>query len=647
MPRNAATNRVPQQNYNAALSFAGGSGSVVSITDASDLRLATGFTVVARAYLNTRSGDNFKGIVSKGGTASGGERNYLLALNTTNTVLQCGYETVGGANQFASGNRTVPLNQWFMPGVTWDGANVQCYQNGTVDGSPFAATGTPCMTAADLEIGRNQNTNQEWDGVISDVMIWNRALTAQEMSDLYFSSIIPTSGFVDRWRLDEGAGGTANSQTGTHNGTVTSAVWTGNTPMKARKLINGNMVRNGDFEYAPPFTAATTVASRWIDGTAAGSTTNDLFGWFMAPSWTGADGSVSFDSSVFYSGAYSLKIDKTSATGGTSGGAVGLATLVSPSVAIQRQYFVPVAPSRDYRVTFRLKTSSISALNSAGARGRILMYDGVNTASTSSASSSYVTGTNDWQLVTLNFTTTATTTLVNFWCQLDNETGTAWFDDISLTPVYPEGRVPANGNLVKNFDFEVIPTFTAAGTTSSRWIDGTAAGSTTNATYKWSQIIDATSCNISIDGTVSHSGSGSLKVDCLDATGRGRGCYGSRTGTGSSLLVSELNLYAIRVNPSTSITMTYWIKTLNVQGGGAKIAVHEHDGAGVRNTSNSATAVPGTADWQQITFTVTTAATTQYLVLSAEIPTAGAVQTAWFDDIYLAKTTNPGRVAIT
>ena len=152
MPRSAVSNRLAIRNYNAALSFAGGTGSVVSVSDAPDLRLATGFTVVARASLNTRTGDPFKGIVSKGGTASGGERNYLLALNNGNTLLNCGYEIVGGTNQFATGTRAIQLNQWFMAGVTWDGANVQCWQNGTTDGSPFAATGTPCMTAADIEI---------------------------------------------------------------------------------------------------------------------------------------------------------------------------------------------------------------------------------------------------------------------------------------------------------------------------------------------------------------------------------------------------------------------------------------------------------------------------------------------------------------
>ena len=40
-----------------------------------------------------------------------------------------------------------------------------------------------------------------------------------------------------------------------------------------RKTVE-NLLTNGDFEYAPPFTAATTSATRFIDGTATGSANN-------------------------------------------------------------------------------------------------------------------------------------------------------------------------------------------------------------------------------------------------------------------------------------------------------------------------------------------------------------------------------------
>lgn len=645
MPRNAVTNRFRTRDFVSSLLFNGTTDTVIVPHNANQL-LTNGFTL--SAWIRPRTlGESSLGNVIDKSTGLNGADGYVFQLTGT-AQMRLRVDSIS----VNSATNSVVLNRWQHVLVTVAAdATVTHYINGAVSGTPSATAALSAITTTNaLTIGnRSGVTDRTFDGWIDEPLVWNRVLTAQEISNLYLLGDIPTSGLVWGSLFNEGAGSTVTDISSTaNNGTITGATYSADVPMKARKQINGNMVKNGDFEYAPPFTAATTTSSRWIDGTASGSTTNSLFGYFMVIGGS-VTGSAQFDTAVKRNGNASLKIVSTVANAGSSVGMyVGLTNQSAPSIANQIAYMIPVTPNTSYTFTGYIKTDSLITNDATGARFNIVEYTGASTSNSGSTASTYVSGTTDWTLRTINFTTSSTSRWVNVQMYiLGDSTGTAWFDDISLTPVYPEGRVPANGNLVKNFDFEVIPAFTAAGTTSSRWIDGTAAGSSTNATYKWSQIIDATSCAISIDGTVSHSGSGSLKVDCLDATGRGRGCYGSRTGTGASLLVSELNLYAIRVPPSTGITMTYWIKTLNVQGGGAKIAVHEHDGAGVRVTSTSATAVAGTADWQQITFTVTTSATTQYLVLSAEIPTAGAAQTAWFDDIYLAPTTNPGRIAIT
>lgn len=237
--RTASGSRLLVRDFGTALSFTQGSSHVVTIANASHLQLSTGFTVAAWALLNTRSGDSFKGIVSKGGTANGGERNYLLALNNGNTVLSSGYETVGGANRFATGTKLIPLNEWFHALVTWDGSNVQCYYNGAADGSPFASTGTPCITTASVEIGRNQPiTTQEWDGAIDEVRIWSRALSASEVSRLYYQGYAPSNGLVGEWLLNEGSGATAYDSSGYgSNGVITGAVYTSNVRMIARTLV--------------------------------------------------------------------------------------------------------------------------------------------------------------------------------------------------------------------------------------------------------------------------------------------------------------------------------------------------------------------------------------------------------------------------
>ena len=407
----------------------------------------------------------------------------------------------------------------------------------------------------------------------------------------------------------------------------------------ARKKFSNGFVKNGNFEDAPPFTAATIAASRWVDGTSAGSAANDTFGWIMSPSWTGTDGDVSFDSSTEYSGSYSLKISKTSATGGTSGGAVGLGTLVSPTIDTQRKYFIPVKPSTDYKLVFYLKTDSVSSLNSAGARARVLMYDGVATGSVSSANSSYVIGTTGWQRIEVKFTTAATAYYANVWLQLDNETGTAWFDDVSLAPVYPDARDMVGENMIKNSGFEIAPTFVAATTSTPRWIDGTAAGSTTNSSYKWSVETSGTS-SCRFDDTVFKNGSSSMKLSTSAVASFVE--VSSVRGTPS---VTSLRADGMQVAPSTSYTCTYWMKTNYVSGdsaAGATAAIQEFDAAGTAIATTVGTYVKSTLGWTQYSFTFTTAATAAYVRARARIyghtGTATLIMDAWFDDITFGPT---------
>ena len=75
-----------------------------------------------------------------------------------------------------------------------------------------------------------------------------------------------------------------------------------------------NMVRNYNFENYPPFTAATTSATGWIDGTAGGSvgTAASQYGWGCV----GKIGTIAcqYDNTVAKTGSTSLKVS-TTATG--------------------------------------------------------------------------------------------------------------------------------------------------------------------------------------------------------------------------------------------------------------------------------------------------------------------------------------------
>src|SRR5690606_25576719 len=140
------------------------------------------------------------------------------------------------------------------------------------------ATGGSTTT---VSIGETTDNADDFNGYMAEARIWNRALTDTEIADLHVKGTVPSSGLLLDPNFGQGAGTTvADRSASGFTGTITGATFVADTPIKARQPVNRNLVYNGDFEYAPPFVAATTTSGRWIDGTAAGSTTNNLFGWW-------------------------------------------------------------------------------------------------------------------------------------------------------------------------------------------------------------------------------------------------------------------------------------------------------------------------------------------------------------------------------
>jgi len=79
---------------------------------------------------------------------------------------------------------------------------------------------------------------RRFKGDIDNVRVWNRALTAEEIRDLYFG--ITPSGTIARWNLDETTGSTAIDSIGTLDGVYTGAVVQGEDPAPDTSYYGGN-----------------------------------------------------------------------------------------------------------------------------------------------------------------------------------------------------------------------------------------------------------------------------------------------------------------------------------------------------------------------------------------------------------------------
>ena len=194
-----------------------------------------------------------------------------------------------------------------------------------------------------------------------------------------------------------------------------------------RQPVN-NLVKNGDFEYAPTFVAPTSVGFKWIDGSGLGSTTNSIYGWYMIVGVSSIQSN--FDSIVKHSGLYSIKLSATNITG--RGRLMTTPFESNPGRFLANQYCISVLPNTSYTLSGWVKTNNVPS-NSIGIEKVEFTSEGLDVAG-STVSTAKLSGTNDWTQVSLTWTTDATTRYVTVRAHLSvaGNICDAWFDDIKL-----------------------------------------------------------------------------------------------------------------------------------------------------------------------------------------------------------------------
>lgn len=195
----------------------------------------------------------------------------------------------------------------------------------------------------------------------------------------------------------------------------------------------------------------------------------------------------------------------------------------------------------------------------------------------------------------------------------------------------------AGQNMITNGDFESAPSFTAATTTTARFIDGTAGGSTTDDSHVWAIANIVGSGSAQFDNSTSNSGTYSLKVSTIATSSRIQ--IGDMTSFSGS---ANFFKYAYPVQPSTTYKLTYAMKTNYVSGdssNGALVQLFDVDATGAVGSSTSSSAVKITTGWTNYTLSRTTASTAAYIFIELNIfgntGTSTLIMDAWFDDLVL------------
>ena len=173
--------------YGAAMTSHGfsfdGSDDYLEITNAPDLNPTGAITLEAWIYQVAGQYQNVP-IISKDNVSS--QRQYFLTIASSGKFRAHVGTSVSGMVYF-DGSTSVQLGGWYHVAMTYNGTNLILYVNGSQDGSA-AASGTIVTGSDPLRIGGSYSGgwgNYKFNGLIDEPTIYNRALSAAEISALY------------------------------------------------------------------------------------------------------------------------------------------------------------------------------------------------------------------------------------------------------------------------------------------------------------------------------------------------------------------------------------------------------------------------------------------------------------------------------
>jgi hypothetical protein len=168
--------------FGKALSF-NGSSARVTIPDSPSLDLTTGMTLMA--WVNPTANTSWRTVVLKETS-----NDLAYALYASSDTNRPGVWMNTTSTQSVTGTAQLALNTWTNVAATYDGATLRFYVNGAQAGSK-AVTPSMLVSGNPLQIGGNAVWGEYFAGLIDEVRVFNRALTASEISSLMNTAVGP------------------------------------------------------------------------------------------------------------------------------------------------------------------------------------------------------------------------------------------------------------------------------------------------------------------------------------------------------------------------------------------------------------------------------------------------------------------------
>jgi len=221
MPRTATTGRVSRApiGFNSLLCNGNSPTSAVSGGNLG-ISGSSAFSFAAWGYLSSVTGTQT--LVALGDAAGSNTGVIIQSFSNAWQVLIQGTGVVPASV-------SIQQNQFYEVVVTYAGgsAPINIFVNGLAINGSGAVTMN--LTNTTVKMGRNYSSANPLFGALSDVRVWNVALTANQIATMYATRVVPTTGLVRRYLLNEGTGSSiADSSVTNDTGTVTNALWSKN-----------------------------------------------------------------------------------------------------------------------------------------------------------------------------------------------------------------------------------------------------------------------------------------------------------------------------------------------------------------------------------------------------------------------------------
>jgi hypothetical protein len=158
--------------FGNALSF-NGTSSVVTVSDAAALRLTSAMTV--EAWVRPTSSSSWRCVLMK--ERSGGLAYALYS--SEGSSRPNGYVRIG-SDIDVTASSAMALNTWTHLAATYDGATFRLYVNGT-QATSRSLTGSITSSTQPLRIGGNSVWGEYFAGLIDEIRVYDRALSAAEI----------------------------------------------------------------------------------------------------------------------------------------------------------------------------------------------------------------------------------------------------------------------------------------------------------------------------------------------------------------------------------------------------------------------------------------------------------------------------------